>query len=154
LKWTFIKEEGQKRLFCVECGHITYLNPLVVAGALPVKEGKVLLLRRGIEPRKHFWTFPAGFVELGESIEEGAIRETLEEVGVKIELQGIVGVYSYPQSIAATVVYEAQVKAGRNTTSYEAEETLYFSPKEIPWKDLAFESTRDALRDWVKRKKL
>lgn len=100
---------------------------------------------------KHFWTFPAGFVELGETIEEGAMRETLEEVGIKIALKEIMGVYSYPKYGAATVVYGARVSGGRARTSREAEEVRYFAPREIPWKELAFKSTRDALRDWVKR---
>ena len=151
LKWTFIPEEGQERLLCRGCGYITYLNPLLVAGALPVKDGKVLLLRRGIEPMKHLWTFPAGFVELGESIEEGAIRETLEEVGVKIRLGEMLGAYSYPKYNAATMVYIARVKGGKPRTSREAEEIRYFAPKDIPWEELAFKSTQDALRDWVER---
>lgn len=120
-----------------------------MAGALPVKAGKVLLLRRGIEPMRHLWTFPAGFVELGESIEEGALRETLEEVGLKISLKELMGVYSYPKYGAVTVVYSARVGRGRPRTSREAEEIRYFSPIDIPWGELAFKSTREALRDWV-----
>src|SRR5438874_2458542 len=95
LKYHFIPEENQERLFCSSCGFIAYLNPQVVAGAIPEKGGKILLLRRGIEPMKHFWTFPAGFVELGESVPEGAARETLEETGIDIKIGPLAGVYSY-----------------------------------------------------------
>ncbi len=128
------------------------MNPLVVAGAVPEKGGKALLLRRGIEPMKHFWTFPAGFVELGESVADGAIRETLEEVGVRITLKGILGVYSYSEHGVVTVVYRAEVAGGKSRISREAEEIKMFSKSDIPWKKLAFLSTRDALKDWVKAK--
>lgn len=147
---SYVKEEEQERLLCLRCGFIAYLNPLLVAGALPVKAGKVLLLRRGIEPMRHLWTFPAGFVELYETIEEGARRETLEEVGLRVALGEMVGAYSYPKYGAVTVVYTATVTGGRARTSREAEEIKYFSAEDIPWDELAFRSTRDALKDWVK----
>ncbi len=149
LALTFIKEEGQERLLCAQCGYISYLNPLLVAGTIPEKDGKIMLLRRGIEPMKHFWTFPAGFVEMGETVTAGAIRETWEEVGMKVKLTGIVGIYSYPKYGVATIVYEAKITGGKPTTCLETEEIQYFEPRNIPWKELAFMSTKDALRDWV-----
>ncbi len=144
----FIREENQKRFSCGRCGFIAYLNPLLVAGAIPEKDGKILLLRRGIEPMKHLWTFPAGFVELGETVSAGAVRETREEVGLRVGLRGVLGVYSYPKYGVATVVYRAIVLGGRPKTCLESEEIQYFAPNKIPWKELAFRSTRQALQDW------
>ena len=150
LKLTFIAEENQKRLFCSQCGHIAYLNPFVVAGAIPEDRGKVLLLRRGIEPMKHFWTFPAGFVELGESVLNGAIRETLEETGAKIKIKDLLGVYSYSDHITVNVIYRAKVTGGTLRTCPESEEVRWFPKSKIPWRELAFRSTQEALADWVK----
>src|SRR3989338_3955048 len=95
LKTKFIPEEKRRRLHCPACDFIAYLNPPVVAGAIPEKGGKILLLRRGIDPARHAWAFPAGFVELGEAGAEAAVREAREETGVEIEVGGIIGVYSY-----------------------------------------------------------
>ena len=101
---------------------------------------------------KHLWTFPAGFVELGESVVQGAQRETLEEIGVKISVGEALGVYSYPDHGVVTVVYRAKVIGGKIKTSSEAEEIRKFSRKELPWAELAFKSTRDALEDWARLK--
>lgn len=146
----FIEEENRKRLFCRKCGFIAYLNPQIVAGAIAVRDGKILLLRRGIEPAKHTWTFPGGFVELGETVRDAAVRETKEETGVDIVPSKILGLYSYPDAGVATAVYLADVVGGSIQTSKEAEEIKEFSKKAIPWSELSFQSTRDALTDWVK----
>ena len=128
------------------------MNPFVVAGAVPEDKGKILLLRRGIEPMKHFWTFPAGFVELGESAPDGAIRETREETGAKIKIKDLLGVYSYSDHITVNVIYRARMTGGALRTCPESEEVRWFPKSQIPWDDLAFRSTHDALADWMKRK--
>ena len=147
----FVQEENRERLTCSACGFIAYLNPYVVAGTIPRDgDGKILLLRRGIEPAKHAWTFPAGFVELGESVEEAAVRETREEIGVEIKVRELLGVYSYSNVGVATVVYLADVVGGALKTCQEAEEIAGFNKESIPWTELAFRSTQDALKDWSK----
>lgn len=144
-----VEEEGRVRWVCPSCRYIHYLNPKVVAGAIPQKDGKVVLLRRGIEPARGKWTFPAGYVELGESVSEAAIRETKEEVGLDIEIAALLNVYSYPDSGIVTVVYTAYVRGGQLEKGSEAEEVAAFSLHEIPWGELAFRSTEEALREWA-----
>ncbi len=111
----------------------------------------MLLTRRAIEPARGLWTFPGGYVDWGEDVRDAARRETLEEVGLAIELTGLLGLYSYPAAPVVVVVYLAAVPEGaipRPETS-EVLEAAYFGPAEIPWAALAFPSTRDALRDWA-----
>ena len=120
LEKKFIPGEQQHRLCCKNCGFIAYLNPQVVAGAIPSNGGDIFLLRRGIEPARHSWTFPAGFVELGESVAEGAVRETAEEIGLEVRIGNLLGVYSYPDAGVVTVVYMADVVGGSPKTSNEA----------------------------------
>jgi ADP-ribose pyrophosphatase YjhB (NUDIX family) len=145
----FVEVEGRDRLVCV-AGHIHYENPNVVAGTIPVHDGKVWLLRRAIEPRTGYWTFPAGYMELGESAEEAAARETLEEIGLDVKLTGLLGVYSRPEALAVFIVYMATA-AGEAKALDEALDVRAFGSHEIPWDDLAFWSTRRALEDWVSR---
>jgi ADP-ribose pyrophosphatase YjhB (NUDIX family) len=140
-------------LVCEACRSIFYLNPKVVAGAIPFRDGQVVLLRRSIEPALGRWTFPAGFVELGESVEEAAIREAREEAALEIGELSLLNVYSYPESPVVTVVYSAQVIGGEPRAGGESQEVALFSPEAIPWGDLAFRSTGEALRDWLKRLK-
>lgn len=126
----------------------------VVANALPERAGddgrrRLLLMRRGLEPRRGYWTPPGGFVELGESTEEAAIREGEEEVGLPLELIGLLGVYSRPPAGIVVVAYRAKALREATRLSSEALEARWFGPDEIPWDDLAFETTTSALRDWV-----
>lgn len=145
----FVEVESRDRLVC-PLGHIFYENPTVVAGTIPVYDGRVWLLRRSIEPRYGSWTFPAGFMELGESVEEAATRETLEEIGIEVKLKGLLNVYSRSEATAVFVVYLAEA-SGDAVAKSEALEVRAFEANEIPWDDLAFWSTRRALEDWVAR---
>jgi 8-oxo-dGTP pyrophosphatase MutT (NUDIX family) len=86
LETQYVEEEGRERPVCVVCGRIHYRNPVVVAGLLPLVDGRLWMLRRAIEPRYGFWTFPAGYMELGETVEQAAIRETREELNLDVEL--------------------------------------------------------------------
>ena len=133
-----------RRIECSQCGYSAYYNPKPVACAIPLNDdGKVILLRRGFEPGLGLWTFPGGFVDLGESVEEAAQRETAEELGIAIELGSLVGVYSRADEL---VVYRARA-IGRPRTTPEATEVRAFVSSEIPWGELAFWSTEQALRD-------
>jgi ADP-ribose pyrophosphatase YjhB (NUDIX family) len=135
------------RLGCSHCGYIAYYGPQPVAAAIPLDgEGRVILLRRGFDPGRGLWTFPGGFVDLGESVDQAARREADEELGLTIELDGLVGVYSRPSDRVVLIVFGARA-TGRPRTTPEATEVHAFAPADIPWTELAFWSTERALRD-------
>ncbi len=148
LELRLVPGETRDRLVCPK-DHILYENPTVVAGTMPVSDGKVWLLRRAIEPRLGTWTFPAGYMEIGESVEEAAARETLEEICLDVKITGLLNVYSRPMTPIVFVVYLAEAP-GQASAGDEALEVKAFAPDEIPWDDLAFWSTREALDDWVR----
>ena len=108
----------------------------------------MLLTRRTINPAHGKWTFPGGYVDYGETIIDAAMRETWEETGLKVDLAGLVGVYSFPGS-PVIVVYGAHVASGTLTPCSENDLLEWYEPEAIPWDLLAFPSTRAALRDWV-----
>jgi ADP-ribose pyrophosphatase YjhB (NUDIX family) len=141
----------RKRLkVCERCGFIHFPGPKLVAGCLVNDGGRVLLLRRGNEPRVGTWTFPGGYVDLGETPVQAALRETVEEVGMRVTTDRLLGIYTDEHNpIAAVVVYLARPGIESPTLSPEATETKYFGPDQIPWDDLSFRTTRDALSDWV-----
>ncbi|HEY2663734.1 MAG TPA: NUDIX domain-containing protein [Candidatus Binataceae bacterium] len=124
-----------------------------MAGCLVVDDaGRVLLLRRAIEPRLGYWTFPGGYVDLGETAAQAAIRETAEEVGMTVTLGELIGVYfdlASPKD--AIVVYLADPGRNPPTTSPEAAQVQYFAPDQISWDRIAFEPTRHCLNDWIAR---
>ena len=148
LETKLIKESEPERLICSQCKFIFYLDPKVVACTIVQMSGGVVLLKRGIDPQKGKWVMPGGYVDRGEEVEKAAIRETLEECGVSIDLQGLLGVYSYPGRLAVVVVYLAKYTGGELQAGDETTEARVFGLKEIPWEDLAFPSTRDALKDY------
>lgn len=116
---------------------------------MPLVEGQIVLLRRGIPPRLGTWTMPAGFMELGETAEEAAVRETREETNLTVEIRGLFNVYSRAEAGIVNLVYLADVIGGEAHVTREAQEIARFSRDGIPWDDLAFVTTRLALRDWV-----
>jgi len=136
-----------RQISCTHCGYEAYFNPKPVAGVVPFdQDGNVILLRRGFEPGRGLWTFPGGFVDLGESVPGAARRETEEELRLAIELGPLVGVYSRSEDRVVLIVYRAQAIGQPQTTS-EAVEVRAFARDEIPWGELAFWSTELALRD-------
>lgn len=151
----YVKEEKHRRHVCSKCRTITYINPRVVAGLIPVTpDGRVVLLRRGIEPAYGAWSYPAGFLELGETVSDAAVRETFEEIRLPVKPGHMIGLYSYRDAGVVTVVYEGRAARGKKpSVTPEAIEVRAFKYSEIPWKDLAFRSTRDALKDWARRTK-
>ncbi len=135
---------------CPHCGYGAYYNPKPVACAIPVDaDGRIVLLRRGFDPGKGRWTFPGGFVDLGESVEEAARREVGEELRMAVELGALVGVYSRDDDHVVLIVYAARA-LGEPALTAEAVEVRAFAPRELPWDDLAFWSTAVALRDFTR----
>ena len=133
------------------CGYAAFYNPKPVAGAIPREpDGRIWLLRRGFDPSAGLWTFPGGFVDLGESVEEAARREAHEELEIEVAITGLVGVYSRPQDRVVLVVYDATL-TGEPRVTPEATEVRAFAPDDLPWDELAFWSTEQALRDLLAR---
>lgn len=146
----FIAEEGRARLVCERCDFIHYLNPRLVSNVLPEREGRILLLRRGIEPSYGRWAFPGGYLEMGESAQEGAEREALEEVGLRVRAGPLLGIYTRVVQGIVVVVFRGLKVSGRPVPGVETLEAAWFRPEEIPWPELAFETTTAALRDWLR----
>jgi len=144
-----LEADHRPRLTCPN-GHITWRNPRVVVGTLPVLGGRVHLARRAIEPGVGRWTYPGGFLEIGEAAAEGARRETEEETELLVEIGRLIGVYSRPHVGIVTIVYEAAVVGGRAEPAAESTEVRAFTPDDIPWDELAFSTAESALRDWVR----
>ncbi len=146
-----LKDGEPQRLVCGACEFVFYLDPKVAACAICMLDGGIVLLRRAIEPGAGKWVFPGGFVDRGESVAAAAVRETMEEVNLKVSLTGILDVYSFTGSQVVVVVYAAEVVGGDLFACDECDEVKVFAPESLPWDDLAFESTRAALRDYVRR---
>lgn len=138
-----------ERAVCTECGFVDYQNPRIVAGSVVVDEGRVLLCRRAIEPRRGFWTLPAGYLELGETVEEGAIREAREEACARIVLDGVLALYSISRIGQVQVIFRARFDGpARATAGDETLETRLFTWDDIPWDGIAFPSVHWALQAW------
>ncbi len=137
---------------CPACRFVAYLDPKVAAGAVVTLDGRVVLLRRAIDPSIGRWVFPGGYVDRGEPTTAAAIRETREEVGLDVTVEDLLGVYSYVDVPVVLVVYTARVVGGKLNGNSECQEVGTFAPSEIPWEDLGFQSTADALRTWVQRR--
>jgi ADP-ribose pyrophosphatase YjhB (NUDIX family) len=149
-----LPSEQRDRLGCTECGYIAYVNPRLVVSTLPITDaGDVVLLRRAIEPGYGAWAQPGGFLEIDETAEQGAIRETLEETGLHVAPTNIVGIYSRPQAAVVVVAWEARIVSGRPAPTTESLEVRTFEPASIPWPQLAFQTTAWALRDWVSHRR-
>jgi ADP-ribose pyrophosphatase YjhB (NUDIX family) len=146
-----VKEGELRRPVCEDCGFVAYSNPRLAAGAIAMVDGGIVLLKRANEPQKGRWVFPGGFVERGEEVSAAAIRETLEEVRLRVGLTGILDAYSFPGQDVVIVVYAAHVLSGRPEVGDETEAVACFKPEDIPWEKLGFDSTRAALRDYLRR---
>lgn len=143
--------EGDNRLrdVCDTCGYVAYSNPKVVVGTVVIEDGQVLLCRRAIEPRRSFWTLPAGYLEHGETLEEGAAREAEEEAGAAIRLDGILAVYSISRIGQVQVMFRGRFDGpARFAAGIESLDVRLFAWDAIPWAELAFPSVHWALQDW------
>ncbi|MBI4565696.1 MAG: NUDIX hydrolase [Planctomycetes bacterium] len=145
--------DHRPRHICSACGFIHYRQPKIAAGVVVEHDGGVVLIRRSVEPRRGFWSFPCGFMEIDETLEEAAVRETREECGLRVELQGHLATYSYVQSwhggSIVVAVYRGRSAGGMLQAGDDAMEARVVRPDEIPWPDLAFKSTHAALTDWL-----
>ncbi len=147
-----VEGEDRDRLACRACGFVAYVNPRLVVTSLPVTAtGELMLIRRGIEPGRGLWAQPGGFMEIDETVRDGAVRETREETGLIVEPGAIVGLYTRPEAAIVVIAFEAAIVGGAPVATPEALEVRPFRPEEIPWPDLAFRTTVWALRDWVRR---
>jgi ADP-ribose pyrophosphatase YjhB (NUDIX family) len=136
LRFGEIEGEDRHRLSCPDCGHIAYVNPRLVVTVFPITDdGRIVLLRRGIEPGLGRWAQPGGFLEVDETVNQAAIRETWEETGLLVEPGELIGLYTRLEAAVVTLAFEIQT----------------FAPEDIPWSGLAFRTTMWALRDWLGR---
>jgi ADP-ribose pyrophosphatase YjhB (NUDIX family) len=145
-----IAAEGRERLLCAVCGRIQYQNPIVVASVVLERGDETFLLRRARPPGAGTWVFPGGFVELGETVAEAAVREAREEAGVEVNLGPLLGVYDRPGPGVVLIVYRATIARGVPAAGHEATAAAWYAAQAIPWADLAFDTTAQALRDWVR----
>jgi 8-oxo-dGTP diphosphatase len=146
-----IKINEPERLVCGHCSFVYYLDPKVAAGTVTLLEKGIVLVKRGISPGYGKWVIPGGFVDRGETLEEAAIRETLEETNLQVRITSLLNVYSYPGSTVIIVAFLAAVVGGVPAPCDESLELAFFQYDKIPWSELAFPSTRDALIDYGKR---
>ncbi len=157
-----IKPGEPERLVCPDCDFVFYLDPKVAVGTIiaapaPARDGPgphtrdnpgVVLIKRSIEPGYGKWVFPGGYVDRGEETEDAAIREAREECGLDVRIDGLVNVYSYAGRTPIIIVYAATVAGGTLVAADEALEARVFEPTDVPWHELAFISTREALEDY------
>ncbi len=148
-----LKKGEPKRLICKKCGFIFYLDPKVATIVLIPKDEKVLLLKRAISPGKGLWVMPGGFVDRFERVEDAAIREVKEEVGLDVEITSLLGVYSYLGQAVVIIAYLGRIIGGIPKAADETLEVKFFPFSKIPWAKLAFPSTRDALTDYINQQK-
>ena len=143
-----LPDDGDTKLraVCPACHTVHYENPLNVVGTIPVLGDQVLLCKRNIEPRKGFWTLPAGFMELRETLAEGAARETDEEAGAQIDMQALFAVLDVPRVGQVHFFFRAQMHNDHLNPGHETMEARLFSEADIPWDDLAFKTVKETLR--------
>lgn len=137
--------DTRERAVCPACDTIHYENPLNVVGTVPYWGEHVLLCKRNIEPRWGKWTLPGGFMELGETTEQGAARETDEEAGAHIEMEGLLAVLSVPRVSQVHLFYRARLLSDRFLPGHETIEARLFLEQEIPWDEIAFKTVKETL---------
>lgn len=138
--------DNRQRAVCTSCHTIHYVNPRIIAGTLPMFENKILLCKRAIEPRKGYWTLPAGFMELGETLEVGAERETMEEAGIDIKCGQLLSSISVPHISQVHIFFFTQMQSAEHAQSTsESLEVKLFNIEDIPWDDIAFPTVKQTM---------
>ncbi|CBL45816.1 Nudix hydrolase [gamma proteobacterium HdN1] len=145
--------DNRERMVCTRCGHIHYQNPRIVAGTLTTHESRILLCRRAIEPRKGFWTLPAGFMENGETTLEAASRETQEEALANVDVQGLYTVFNLPHISQVYMFFRAQLVGEVFGVGTESLDTKLFLEDDIPWGELAFPTIQRTLSHYFQDRK-
>ena len=142
-----IPDDGdtKSRAICTACTTVHYENPLNVVGTVPAWGDKVLLCKRNIEPRWGKWTLPAGFMELNETVAEGAARETVEESGAEFELEGLFSLVNVARVGQVHLFYRARLLSDRFNPGFETIEARLFAEDEIPWDEIAFRTVKETL---------
>lgn len=152
LELRVLKPSEPKRLVCTgsACGFVFYLDPKIAVGTvIRLPDRRIVLVRRAIEPGYGKWVFPGGYVDRGEEITLAAVREAREESGLDVTIDHLINVYSYAGRTPIIVVYAASCAGGTLVVDDEGLEARAFQPDEIPWTELAFRSTHDALREYL-----
>lgn len=150
LESRLLKSGEPERLVCTSCGYVLYLDPKVAVGTIISNgNGRIVLVRRAIEPGFGLWVFPGGYVDRGETPQSAAVREAREECGLDVRLDALVNVYAYPRRTPIIIVYAATMLGGELCTDDECSEAALFEESTLPWDELAFPSTREALRDYI-----
>lgn len=141
--------DNRKRAVCPNCEFIDYDNPRMITGTLPLFQGKVLLCKRNIEPRKGYWTLPAGFMENSETTLEGALRETLEESGSVAIAKQPFSMISIPHVNQVHIYYLAELQKADFHPTSESSEVELFELTDIPWDEMAFSSVTKTLEFFI-----
>jgi len=150
LERRMLKAGEPERPVCTQCGFVFYLDPKIAVGTIITSpSGRIVLVRRAIEPGYGKWVFPGGYVDRGEPLTAAAIREAREECGLDVRLDALVNIYSYPGRAPVIVVYAATAIGGTLAVDDECLEAVERDTSAIPWDDLAFPSTHEGLRDYL-----
>jgi mutator protein MutT len=148
-----LKATEPERLVCTRCGFVFYLDPKVAVGTvIRDDQGRIVLVRRAIDPGYGKWVFPGGYVDRGEEVQVAAVREAREESGLHVRLDRLLNVYSYPGRAPVIIVYAASIVSGNLVVDDEGLEARFFHPHEIPWDELAFRSTHEALQEYLRER--
>lgn len=147
------KDDDHMRAVCTSCSEIHYSNPKVVVGCIPEYKGKLLLAKRNIEPRKGKWTLPAGFLENGESVQDGALRETLEETQATARIIDPYRLFNIVFVDQIYLMFRAEMTSGTFGPTTESIEVGLFDESEIPWDEIAFEVIKQTLQHYFEDQK-
>ena len=153
LEMRSLKATDPERLVCAACGFVFYLDPKVAVGTIiSDSAGRIVLVKRAIEPGYGKWVFPGGFVDRGEQVHLAAVREAKEEAGLDVTLDHLINIYSYPGRAPVIIVFAASVLGGELCCDDEGLEAGWFTADEIPWDELAFRSTFEELQEYLGRR--
>jgi 8-oxo-dGTP diphosphatase len=155
LETRLLKPSDPERPVCSACGYVVYLDPKVAVGTIiRSADNQLVLVRRAIEPGYGLWVFPGGYVDRGEEITAAARREAREESGLEVRIDRLVNIYSYGGRSPIIIVYAATALSGELCGDDECLDARLFAPDELPWQELAFRSTTEALRDYFRSERL
>jgi ADP-ribose pyrophosphatase YjhB (NUDIX family) len=142
--------DDRERFVCTACELIHYSNPRVIVGCLPVHEGRVLLCKRAIEPRRNYWTLPAGFMENGETTPQGAARETWEEARARVSKLELYRIFDVPYISQVYMFYRCQLEQGVFGVGPESLASALYGEQDLPWEEIAFPVVRETLREFFR----